>query len=100
MWGIGKDRLAKHISFDSKYGYIMYISKGFKMKTSPVKTFLVKHDKVILRDIFNKLTEFKKGYTENILPPRIASCYDSGYSTYLAKNCPVLNFCKMQKEKA
>jgi hypothetical protein len=96
MWGIGKDRLAKNISFDPKYGYIMYISKGFKMKTSPVKTFLVKHDKVILRDIFNKLTEFKKGYSDNVLPPRVASCYDSGYSTYLAKNCPVLNFCKMQ----
>lgn len=96
MWGLGKDILSKNIKFDPKYGYIMYISKGLKMKSSPVKTFLIKQDKVILRDILNKLTEFKNGYMDNILPPRVSSCFDSGYTTYQAKNCPALNFCRVE----
>ena len=94
MWGLGKDKLADEVNFDAKYSYIMYISKGLKMKSSPVKTFLVTKDKVILRDILNKLMDFKKGYKNNILPAPYHSCIDSGFSTYAAKNCPVLNFCK------
>jgi hypothetical protein len=99
MWGIAKDKLASEIKFDSKYGYIMYISKGLKMRSTPVKTFLVSRDKVIIRDIINKLTEFKKGYKNKELPPIHNSCFDSGFSTYLAKNCPVLNFCKKNLTK-
>lgn len=94
MWGIGKDKLAKSINFDPKYGYIMYISKGLKMRSSPVKTFLVPRDKIILRDILDKLTAFKKGFVSNIFPSPLSLCVDSGFSTYLAKNCPVLKFCK------
>ena len=99
MWGLEKDRLADKVNFDPKYGYIMYVSKGLKMKSSPIKTFLVTRDKIILRDILNKLTAFKKGYTNNILPDPYPPCIDSGFSTYLAKNCPVLNYCKKALDK-
>ena len=99
MWGLEKDRLSDSIKFDSKYGYIMYVSKGLKMKSAPIKTFLVTRDKIILRDILNKLTAFKKGFVNNILPEPYSPCIDSGFSTYLAKNCPVLNFCKKALDK-
>jgi hypothetical protein len=99
MWGIGKDRLASEINFDPKYGYIMYISKGLKRESSPVKTFLIKKDKVILKEIMHKLVAFREGIKANKLPSLTESCVDSGFSTYTAKNCPVLNFCKKALDK-
>lgn len=94
MWGLSKDKLAKEIAFDSKIGYIMYISKALKVKSSPVKTFLVKRDKIILNDIKSKLNEFKEGFLNKKLPRIISLCEDSCYSSYISKKCPVIDICK------
>ena len=94
MWGIGKDKLAKEIQFDPKYGYIMYISKIFKRNSSPVKTFVVKKDKTVLNEIMKKLTAFKKGLSTKIPPAPLDQCIDSNFCAYTAKNCAVLEYCK------
>lgn len=94
MWGIENDKLSSEISFDSKHAYIMYISKTFKMKSSPIKTFLVKREKAILHDILTKLKEFKTGFNNGPLPLPQERCVCSKFSTYTAKNCPVLAHCK------
>jgi hypothetical protein len=94
MWGIGRDKLAKEITFDSKHAYIMYISKTFKMKEAPIKTFLIKRDKSIIKDIITKLKEFKIGFGGGALPAPHSQCSDTNYACYLAKNCPVLSVCK------
>lgn len=94
MWGLSKDKLFKMLPFDKKVGYIMYISKDMKVNSSPVKTFVVQRDTSIEKEIISKLKEFKDGYSGGELPKPCEACVSSLFSSYTAKNCPALPYCK------
>ena len=94
MWGLSKDTLFKLLPFDNKISYIMYISKDMKINSSPVKTFIIKRESSVEKEILNKLVKFKEGYLGGDLPPPSDLCVSAGYSTYVAKNCPALAQCK------
>ena len=94
MWGLSKDPLFKKLPFDKKFSYIMYISKDMKVNSSPVKTFIVNRDPSVEKAIINKLKEFKEGFLGGAPPEPCDACQLSGYSTYVARNCPALSQCK------
>lgn len=94
MWGLSKDKLFKALPFDKKVSYIMYISKGMKINSSPIKTFIVQRDASIEKDILLKLKEFKEGYLGGDIPGPCDTCVVSEFSSYYSKNCPALGHCK------
>lgn len=76
-------------------GFVVYISKAEAKKDFPVKIFPVTSDDYIQGQIKDRLKLFADGIQDfpNHLPPVNDKCVKSGWDSYQAKQCPVINQC-------
>lgn len=84
------------VKIDPLVGYITYIAKGSIGNGLPIKMFVVKNNKNILKKIQDKLNQYKNGiidYPKNI-PPLSCDCAAKNFDCWKAKTCPVVGECK------
>lgn len=94
MMGLQHDK-AIPAKIESDRGYVVYISKAEAKKDFPVKIFEVTPDEYIQEQICNRLQLFVDGINHfpNRLPPVSDKCVGSGWNSYQARQCPVINEC-------
>lgn len=84
------------VKLDIHNSYIDYISKEHTSKTIPIKTFMVKTNKIVIQNIKHKLELYKigiKDYPKSI-PAKDDTCERKNYDCWKAKTCPVVVECK------
>lgn len=83
------------VQIDPTVGLVVYISKAEAKKAFPVKIFEVHPDTYIQDQITEKLALFVRGISDypNNLPDVNLKCPSSGWDSYQAKTCPVINEC-------
>jgi len=94
MLGLSYDRNLP-VKVNDKSGFVVYISKAEAKKAFPVKIFEVQPDAYIMDQIYARLTLFKEGILDypNNIPVVNTKCPSSGWGSYQAKTCPVINEC-------
>ena len=94
MWAAKQAAFEMKVNIDDSTGYVIYISKLKESRDEPIKVFEVTKDKLILKQIFNKLKEYKNAVDKKKPPKRMESCEETGFQCYTARNCPVMHQCK------
>jgi len=84
------------IKLDLWNSYVYYISKEHTQETIPIKAFLVKTNKEVVKNIKDKLRQYKAGITNypSNIPPKSTDCESKGYKCWRAKKCPVMGECE------
>lgn len=94
MWACGLRKNDLSIWLDDEVGYITYISKKEVSGELPIKTFTVNREVRVLKDIFDRLQQYKEGIEDNVIPEPLDQCVTSKFDHWRAKNCVARKLCK------
>jgi len=94
MWACSEMSFSVSTRIDPDYGYIVYISKKEIKSELPIKTFVVERDERVLGEIKDKLKLYRDFKTDGKLPPVDSACRESKFSSWKARTCPTLKFCR------
>ena len=94
LWAMPKQD-ALPMSIDPYVAYIIYIVKG-EAGSYPMKAFVVRRDKFIVRAIKEKLTLYHRGVSKGEMPEVLKKCQESAFTSWEAKKCPCLDLCRQE----
>lgn len=83
---------------DPTVGYVLYIPKAH-IRDSPYKMFVVERDKAILDAIKLKLSVYNDCVNDGFLPPLMADCERSEFTSWTARGCACMEICKQEAQK-
>jgi len=96
IWMINEDDTLLPVPVDKDYGYIVYISKKEKFGQLPIKTFVVRKDRDLIRRVRVKLQHYVDGVKGRSLPDPLGKCVSSNFTDYVSNSCPVVSVCKKE----